>query len=178
VRDHLSTESGGLQIRRQEKDMTKRGERKRARDILKGAILLIPNFLKLLYRLLKDKRVPKAEKVLLIGAIIYVISPLDLIPDLIPFVGQVDDLYLVALTLLRLLNRTRDEVLREHWDGGGDIARVVERIALAAQYVLPKRIRQILIGRVEVAPRVKGGVLSSPASPDAAEPILRKQARR
>src|SRR5919201_470959 len=158
-------------------EMTKREERKRARGVFKGAILLIPNFLKLLFRLFKDPRVPKAEKALLIGAIVYVISPLDLIPDFIPFVGEVDDLYLVALTVLRLLNRTRDDVIREHWDGEGDIARVAERIAQAAQFILPKRTRQVLIGRVEIAPRVKGGLLSSPATPDAAEPMVAKGAR-
>lgn len=158
--------------------MNKQGEHKRARGFLKNVILLIPNFLKLLFRLLKDARVPVAEKALLIGAIIYVISPLDMIPDFIPFVGEVDDLYLVALTLLRLLNRAPDDVLREHWDGGGDPVRLVDRIAWAAQYTLPKRIRRIILGRVEIGPQVKGGLLSSPAKPDVVEWAERKRARR
>ena len=71
-------------------------ERKQARGFLKNVITLIPNFLKLLFRLFKDGRVPATEKAFLIGAIAYVISPIDLIPDVIPFVGQVDDLYLVS----------------------------------------------------------------------------------
>ena len=157
--------------------MTKSGERQRARGVLMNAILLIPNFLKLLFRLFKDPRVPTAEKALLIGAIVYVISPFDLIPDFIPFVGEVDDLYLVSLVLLRLLTRAPDDVLREHWDGGGDVARIVERIAWAGQYILPKRIRRILIGRAEIAPQVKGGLLSSPATHDAVEPIVKKRAQ-
>jgi uncharacterized membrane protein YkvA (DUF1232 family) len=141
-------------------------ERKHGRGVLIGAITLIPNFLKLLYRLLKDPRAPFAEKTLLAGTIIYVISPLDLIPDLIPFIGQVDDLYLVALVVLRLLSRTNAEVLREHWDGGGDLGALVGNIESAARYLLPRRIRQILLGRVEIAPQVKGGLLASPAAPD------------
>ena len=156
--------------------MTKRGERKRARGVLMNALLLIPNLLKLLFRLFKDARVPAAEKALLVGAIVYVISPLDLIPDFIPFIGEVDDLYLVALVLLRLLNRAPDEALREHWDGGGDLARIAGRLAQAGQYILPKRIRRIIIGRVEIAPQVKGGLLSSPATPDLIEPVVRKRA--
>ena len=155
-------------------------ERKRARNILRDALLLIPNFLKLLYRLFKDKRVPTAEKALLLGAIVYVISPLDLIPDVIPFVGEVDDLYLVALTVIRLLNRAPTTAIREHWDGRGDIAGVVDKIVRAAQYVLPKRVQRILLGRVEVAPKVlKGGLLSSPAAPEEIEhhlPDNRKKA--
>jgi uncharacterized membrane protein YkvA (DUF1232 family) len=146
--------------------MTNRIERKEARNILKDALMLIPNFLKLLVRLFKDSRVPTTEKALLAGAIVYVISPIDVIPDLIPFIGQVDDIYLVSLTLLRLLSRSGEDVLRQHWDGAGDLASVVDNIVRAARYVLPKRVQEILLGRVEVAPKIKGGLLSSPAAPD------------
>ena len=144
-------------------------ERKEARWILGSGLMLIPNFLKLLYRLFKDSRVPLAEKALLIGVIAYVVSPIDLIPDLVPFVGQVDDLYLIALVVLRLLTRTGDDVLREHWDGRGDLASTVDKIDRAARYILPKKIRNILLGRVEIAPQIKGGLLSSPSAPEEIE---------
>jgi uncharacterized membrane protein YkvA (DUF1232 family) len=148
-------------------ETTDRNERKQARSTLRAAFALIPNFLKLLYRLFKDKRVPMTEKALLVGAIAYVVSPIDVLPDVIPFIGQVDDLYLIALVTLRLLNRTGDEILREHWDGSGDLVNVVDKIAGAARYVLPQRVQRILLGRVEIAARLKdGGVLSSPASTD------------
>lgn len=139
-------------------------ERKEARGFLHNVLYLIPNFLKLLYRLFKDSRVPTAEKAFLLGAIVYVISPLDMIPDVIPFIGEVDDLYLVSLTVLRLLNRTPADVVREHWDGGGDIARVVGRIAQTASFILPKRVANILLGKVVIAPKIKGGVFTSPAA--------------
>ncbi len=138
-------------------------ERKQAQGFLKNVITLIPNFLKLLVRLFKDGRVPAAEKAFLLGAIVYVISPIDLLPDVIPFLGQVDDLYLVSLTILRLLNRTPADVIRHHWEGGGDIARVVGRIAQAATFILPKRVASILLGKVVIAPKIKGGVFTSPA---------------
>ncbi|MGH9766795.1 MAG: YkvA family protein [Blastocatellia bacterium] len=144
----------------------KQVERKHARGILKEALMLIPNFLKLLYRLLKDPRAPLAEKALLIGTIIYVVSPLDFIPDVVPFIGQVDDLYLIALVVLRLLSRTSSGVLSEHWDGAGDLAALVGGIERAARYLLPARVQRILLGRVEIAPQVKGGLLSSPSAPD------------
>ncbi|MGE0102326.1 MAG: YkvA family protein [Blastocatellales bacterium] len=153
-------------------------ERKKARGFLRQTVLLIPNFVKLLARLFKDSRVPMAEKALLVGTIAYVISPLDFIPDLIPFVGQVDDLYLIAIVLLRMLGRTDDDVLREHWDGTGDLVGVVDRISWAAQYVLPKRIRHILLGRVEIAPQVKGGLLSSPSRPEPIEEHREKRVSR
>lgn len=145
---------------------SQRTERRDARNILRDAVMLIPNFVKLLYRLFKDNRVPLAEKAFLTGAIVYVISPLDLIPDVLPFIGQVDDLYLVGLTLIRLLGRTPANVIDEHWEGPGDLVGVVNMILRAAQYVLPKRIQEILLGRVEIAPKmIKGGVVASPAAP-------------
>lgn len=151
-------------------------EQKQAKGFLKNIIYLIPNFLKLLYRLFKDSRVPNAEKAFLIGAIAYVISPIDLIPDFIPFIGEVDDLYLVSLTILRLLNRAPAEAVREHWEGGGDIARIVGRIAQAATFILPKRVANILLGKIVIAPKIKGGIFSSPADSDLEE--VQKSARK
>ena len=153
-------------------------EQRKARGVLKEALLLIPNFVRLLYRLFLDRRVPAAEKVMLIGTIVYVISPIDLIPDMIPFLGQVDDLYLTSLVVLRLLHRTPPDVIREHWDGSGDLATVVQKIARAAQYVLPARIRRILLGRVEIAPKIKGALLTSPAMPESIEAHKKRLAGR
>jgi uncharacterized membrane protein YkvA (DUF1232 family) len=109
----------------------------------------------LLGRLLKDARVPTAEKALFVAAILYVISPLDFIPDILPFIGQVDDMYVVALTLLRLLNRTDASVVREHWSGGGDIVALADSIANIAPKFLPKRVSRVLTSRVELAPAGK-----------------------
>jgi uncharacterized membrane protein YkvA (DUF1232 family) len=138
-----------MEQRSKETAISKRDQRKEARSVVKDAIFLIPNFIMLLLRLLKDARVSRTERALLVGAIIYVISPFDLIPDFIPFVGQIDDVYLVSLVILRLMVRTPDDILREHWDGGGDVVSVAHRIAKAARYLLPKRIRGILDDRVD-----------------------------
>jgi uncharacterized membrane protein YkvA (DUF1232 family) len=119
---------------------------------LKNLLLFIPNMLLLCARLLTDSRVPAAERALVAGAIIYALIPFDLIPDMIPFVGQVDDAYLIALTLLRLMERTDPKVVREHWRGGGDVVELIGAAALVAAKFLPKRIRRVLTERVEVAP--------------------------
>ena len=87
---------------------------------LKNLLLIIPNLLLLCGRLLTDSRVPGPERAMVAGAIVYAIVPFDLIPDMIPFVGQIDDVYLIALTLLRLMERTDPKIVREHWEGGGD----------------------------------------------------------
>ena len=118
-------------------------------------LMFLPNMVMLMGRLLKDSRVPLAEKALFAGAIVYVISPIDLIPDFLPFIGQVDDLYVVALVLLRLVNRTDESVVRQHWGGGGDIVALAESIANIAPKFLPKRISRVITANVELAPAGK-----------------------
>ena len=120
---------------------------------VKNVVLFIPNMLLLCARLLTDRRVPATERALVAGAIVYAIIPFDLIPDMIPFVGQVDDLFLIALTVLRLIDRTDDLVVREHWRGGGDVVELIGATALIAGRLLPKRIRRVLTAKVE-APQV------------------------
>ncbi len=100
-----------------------------ARRRMKNLLLFIPNMILLCARLMTDSRVPATEKALVAGAVIYAIIPLDLIPDMIPFVGQIDDAYLIAATLLRLVDRTDARVVREHWKGGGDVVELIEAMA-------------------------------------------------
>jgi len=123
---------------------------------MKNLVMFVPNMVLLCGRLLTDPRVPRTEKALVAGAIIYALIPFDLIPDMIPFVGQIDDAYLIAMTLLRLVDRTEPAVLREHWNGGGDIVQLVESMATLAGRLLPRRIRRILLAHVEVAKSPEG----------------------
>lgn len=130
----------------------KRRERTELKGRMRSFLMFLPNMVVLLGRLLKDARVPTAEKALFLAAIVYVISPLDFIPDVFPFIGQVDDIYVVALTLLRMINHTEASVVRAHWQGGGDIAALAESIANVAPKLLPKRVSRVLTSRVELAP--------------------------
>ncbi len=130
----------------------RRREKSELRSRMKSFMMFLPNMVVLLGRLLKDARVPTAEKALFVAAIIYVISPLDFIPDVFPFIGQIDDIYVVSLTLLRLLNHSDERIVREHWPGGGDIFALVESITSIAPILLPKRVTRILSSRVELAP--------------------------
>jgi uncharacterized membrane protein YkvA (DUF1232 family) len=127
-----------------------RGLKKEAKGRMRNFLMFLPNMVMLLGRLLKDVRVPTAEKALFLAAIVYVISPIDLIPDLFPFIGQVDDLYVVALVLLRLINRSDASVVRQHWSGGGDIVSLADSIAGIAPMLLPKRVSRVLSSRVEM----------------------------
>ncbi|HEV8168552.1 MAG TPA: DUF1232 domain-containing protein [Pyrinomonadaceae bacterium] len=129
-------------------------------------LLVIPNMLLLSARLMVDPRVPAKERLLVAGAILYAFMPLDFIPDMLPFVGQVDDAYLISLTLLRLMTVTEPHVVREHWRGGGDVVELVGATAMLAGRLLPRRIRRVLTSQVE-SPKV-----SSEQSQSTAVPLL------
>lgn len=133
----------------------KRKEKSELKGRMSSFLMFLPNMVRLLGGLLKDVRVPTAEKALFVAAIVYVISPLDFIPDVFPFIGQVDDIYVVALVLLRLLNKTEDTVVRDHWHGGGDIVSLADSIARIAPMILPKRVTRVLTSKVELAPAGK-----------------------
>jgi uncharacterized membrane protein YkvA (DUF1232 family) len=126
-------------------------KRKEMRVRMAEFLLFIPNLLRLLVSLLRDDRVSKMDKAILAGTIIYVVSPIDVIPDFIPFIGQVDDVYLLAISILRLLNRADRSVVLDHWHGSVDIKELVTNIAGVAEYFLPKRIKNVLRGKIERA---------------------------
>lgn len=147
----------------------RRFKKRELRSRMANFLMFLPNMVRLLGRLLKDIRVPAAEKALFLAAIVYFVMPVDLIPDVFPFIGQVDDLYLIALTLLRLINRTDDRVVRENWKGGGDIVALADSIASLAPALLPRRVSRVLSSRVELAPA--GQVLRSITERN--EPLVR-----
>jgi len=116
---------------------------------LRRYVVLVPKFLKLLYGLLKDPRVPFKDKTILAAAVAYLLNPVDFIPDMIPFFGMVDDLYLVALALLRLLYHTDEQVLRDHWEGEGDIVAIIKKVVELGAKALPPRVREAVLGSFE-----------------------------
>lgn len=94
-----------------------------ARDLL----LFLPDLTVLLARLLRDGRVPLVEKAIAVGGIAYVFSPLDLLPALvIGPIGLLDDLFVVAACLSRLVNHVHPDVVRANWSGQGDALDVIQ----------------------------------------------------
>ncbi|MFN3651636.1 MAG: YkvA family protein [Armatimonadota bacterium] len=82
----------------------------------------LPSFARLFLGLLRERRVSVGAKLILLGAIAYVISPFDFLPDLMPLVGQVDDLALLTLAAQAFIQLCPLEVVREHVsriDGSG-----------------------------------------------------------
>ena len=89
------------------------GRRTQARELA----TLIPNLVLLFKGLLQDPRVSRRNKTWLWFAVAWLVSPIDLIPEFIPFLGPLDDAVVAALVLRHVLRTTDRSVLTVHWRG-------------------------------------------------------------
>jgi len=97
------------------------------RTLAQELLLLLPNFVKLVKGLLGDRRVPLRRKLLLGALVAYLVSPIDIIPDFIPGLGQMDDLLILVLVLHGLLSSVDEAVLLEHWQGRPNLILLIRR---------------------------------------------------
>lgn len=117
----------------------------RVRPAIRRLGLALPNMGKLLARLMRDPRVPLRPKLAVGGVLLYMVSPIDLIPEMImPVVGQVDDLLLIAFSLDRLVKAAGPSITAEHWDGDGDVLDVIRSVTEFGSSLVPKRVRAVL----------------------------------
>jgi uncharacterized membrane protein YkvA (DUF1232 family) len=89
----------------------------------------VPDCVVLVRRLLGDRRVPRRARLALGAALVYLLSPLDLVPDFVPVAGQLDDALLLALVLRLVLSASGPQVVRERWPGAARSLEVVLRLA-------------------------------------------------
>jgi uncharacterized membrane protein YkvA (DUF1232 family) len=115
------------------------------RSVLR-AIRQLPSYVRLLVGLVADSRVAKFDCFLVLAAAAYLVSPIDFIPDLIPFLGEVDDLFLLMTALQRLVANAGRTVLLDHWRGDpNELADLhLARLVSAAGFFLPVRLRRRL----------------------------------
>ena len=69
---------------------------------------------RLVWRLLKDSRVPGLVKLIPVAGLIYLLSPIDLVPDYLPVLGEVDDVMIILLALKAFVDLSPPGVVREH----------------------------------------------------------------
>lgn len=108
------------------------------------AILLLPNTVKLLVRLMSDRRVSMRRKAFIGAVLLYIISPVDLIPDFVIGIGRLDDVILVSLAIDHLMSGADEEIVREHWDGTEDGLDLVRSAFGWAASIIPDSVRSVI----------------------------------
>jgi uncharacterized membrane protein YkvA (DUF1232 family) len=118
--------------------------RRSRQDVAIEGVMLLPNVVKLLTRLMRDSRVSMRRKAFIGAVLVYVISPIDLIPDFVIGIGRLDDLVLVSLAVDHLMSGTDEEIVREHWDGTEDGLDLVRSAFGWAASIIPDSARSVL----------------------------------
>ena len=93
--------------------------------LLRDLAAFIPDCVTTVRRLRRDPRVPRSARVAIVVAGLWVLSPIDLIPEFIPVIGPLDDVVVVALALRYAARRVPPQVLRQAWPGE---PRLLERL--------------------------------------------------
>ena len=114
---------------------------------MKSLLRALPDLVRLIARLVGDPLLPRAAKVALAAAMVYLASPIDLIPDFIPVLGYLDDVLLAAVLVDGLLNWVDRGLVLKYWPGTPDS---LERLARAARMLavwVPRRLKARVFAR-------------------------------
>ena len=93
------------------------------------ALRLLPDLVRLLRRLAADRSLPRGVRMRLWLLLGYLLSPIDLVPDVVPVLGYADDVVVVAWVLRSVVRRAGSGALARHWPGEAAGLAVVHRLA-------------------------------------------------
>ena|SRR4051794_17447407 len=96
---------------------------------MRDALRLLPDLLRLLRRLAADPELPFRTRLLPVLLLVYLASPIDLVPDFVPLLGYADDVLVAAWLLRAMVRSAGPEPLRRHWPGTEAGLDAVERLA-------------------------------------------------
>jgi uncharacterized membrane protein YkvA (DUF1232 family) len=115
---------------------------------VKALLRAVPDLARLIARLVADPRLPRSAKLALAAAAVYLMSPVDVLPDFIPLLGYLDDVVLAAIVLDGILNYVDRGLILRYWPGTAASLDQVARVAHAVARWVPGRIKaRIFAGR-------------------------------
>jgi uncharacterized membrane protein YkvA (DUF1232 family) len=101
----------------------------RPRDVpARELVRVIPDVLRLLRRLIADGAVPLDVRLVLVGLIAWIVSPIDLIPEFIPGLGPLDDVVVAIVAMRYVRRRIGIDTIRSRWPGSDDGFRLLARV--------------------------------------------------
>ncbi|WP_368396634.1 YkvA family protein [Streptomyces sclerotialus] len=98
-------------------------------NLLTEAVRLLPDLLRLIPRLARDRTLPRGVRIRLWLLLGYLAMPLDVVPDFIPVLGYADDAIVVAVVLRSVVRHAGADALTRHWPGTDDGLDAVRRLA-------------------------------------------------
>lgn len=96
---------------------------------MRDALRLLPDLLVLLRRLTADRTLARGIRARLILLLVYLASPIDLVPDFLPVIGYADDAIIVALVLRSVIRTAGNRPLERHWPGTPAGLALIQRLA-------------------------------------------------
>jgi uncharacterized membrane protein YkvA (DUF1232 family) len=96
---------------------------------MKEVLRLLPDLLRLLRRLAADPTLPRGIRTRLVLLLVYLASPIDLVPDFLPVIGYADDVIIVALVLRSVIRKAGNGPLEQHWSGTPAGLTLIQRLA-------------------------------------------------
>lgn len=107
--------------------------------------MIIPDIVALFWRLFKDKRVRIDTKILIGGALAYLASPIDILPDFIPMIGKIDDVAIAFFVMNKLLNELDEKIILDNWNGKENIIEIVRNgVAYISKMVGSENVTKLL----------------------------------
>ncbi|MCI1945928.1 YkvA family protein [Clostridium luticellarii] len=94
--------------------------------------MLVPDIITLFWRLLRDKRVKLKVKIMLTALTAYLASPIDILPDFIPFVGKIDDISVAFFALNIVIDEIPEKIIMDNWPGEENIILITKE---AVEYI-------------------------------------------
>ncbi len=113
---------------------------------MKDLLLALPRLALMIASLLVDREVPRGAKLALAAVAVYLASPVDLIPDFIPFIGYLDDLLVAAIVVDGLLNYLDRGVLLRYWPGSAVSLDSAAAVARRLARWVPARLKARVFG--------------------------------
>ncbi|GAA1347046.1 YkvA family protein [Arthrobacter roseus] len=96
---------------------------------MKDALRLLPDLLRLIKRLAGDSSIPAGVRIRLVLLLVYLASPIDLVPDFLPVIGYADDVVIVALVLRSVVRHAGASALERHWPGTAQGLDLIKKLA-------------------------------------------------
>ncbi len=109
---------------------------------MKALLRALPDIARTIARVAADPGIPRATKIALGAALVYLASPIDIVPDFIPLIGYLDDLLVAAIVVDGVLNYVDRGVVLRYWPGSPQSLDRIARVARTLAVWVPGRVKR------------------------------------